>query len=120
MNLILFCLVIAAAAGGPAAGFVQVGGGILATYRADRRCGRPAAARAPRVSMALGAAASSTRRFEFVPYGETYSGGAKSISADGLVKGSDLHLTHWTNNETPQEFKADLSTETVFKWLKVT
>jgi hypothetical protein len=101
MHLLLLALGAIAASGGPAAGFVQVGGGVPgATNRAG-----PAAARSPRVSLAQGAAAassSSTRRFEFVPYGETYSGGAKSISADGLVKGSDLHLTHWTNNETPQ------------------
>lgn len=41
----------------------------------------------------------STRRFEFVPYGEAYAGGEKSICADGLVQGADLHLTHWTNNK---------------------
>jgi hypothetical protein len=49
------------------------------------------------------------RRFEFVPYGEAYTGNEKSICVDGLVKGADLDLTHWTNNKTPREYKADLS-----------
>jgi len=60
-----------------------------------------------------------TRRFEFVPYGEKYSGGEKSICVDGLVLGADLDLSHWMNNKTPTEYKADLSTEIVFKWLKI-
>ena len=46
-----------------------------------------------------------TRRFEFVPYGEKYSGGQKSICVDGLVLGADLDLSHWMNNKTPTEYK---------------
>jgi hypothetical protein len=45
-----------------------------------------------------------TRRFEFVPYGEAYAGGEKSICADGLVQGADLHLTHWTNNKVWEQW----------------
>jgi len=46
-----------------------------------------------------------TRRFEFVPYGEKYSGGEKSICVDGLVLGADLDLSHRMNNKTPTEYK---------------
>ena len=59
------------------------------------------------------------RSFEFVPYASSYAGARRSICADGLVEGADLHLTHWTNNKTPMEYKADLSTEIVFKWVKL-
>eukprot|EP00961_Rhodomonas_salina_P286371 3869533-Rhodomonas_salina.1 len=30
-----------------------------------------------------------------------------------------LQLTHWSGNETPAEYKADLSTEIAFRWLKL-
>jgi len=59
------------------------------------------------------------RTFEFVGYGEEYTGSSPSICADGLVKGASLQLTHWSGNETPAEYKADLSTEIAFRWLKL-
>ena len=56
-----------------------------------------------------------SRSFEFVPYGSTYSNSRPAISCDGLVPheggGRFLHLTHWTNNETPADLYADTSTE---------
>jgi len=62
----------------------------------------------------------STRTFQFVEYGEDYQsdGKVKSICCDGLVRGSDLQLTHWTNNETPAEYYADTSTEIALNFLE--
>jgi len=48
-------------------------------------------------------------RFEFVV--GRYAGPDRSISCDGLVLGAALDLTHWEGNNTPQEFRADTSTE---------
>ncbi len=50
-----------------------------------------------------------TRRFQFVK--DSYNGGTPAISCDGLVPGAALDLTHWQGNRTPQEYKADTSTE---------
>eukprot|EP00976_Prorocentrum_cordatum_P069832 1179706-Prorocentrum_minimum.AAC.4 len=60
------------------------------------------------------------RTFQFVAYGEDFKsdGKVKSICCDGLVRGSDLQLTHWTNNETPDEYYADTSTEIVLNFLE--
>jgi hypothetical protein len=49
------------------------------------------------------------RRFQFVE--ETYEGNIPAISCDGLVPGAALDLTHWQGNRTPQQYKADTSTE---------
>ena len=122
--------------------------------RASRGGQRGAAALQAAEASAPDAPPRCARRFEFVPYGEAYAGGERSICADGLVQGADLHLTHWSNNkvsqrraaascaphacrragdsdvtcvpprpslllQTPMEYKADLSTEIVFKWLKL-
>mmetsp|Transcript_38622 Transcript_38622/g.74027 ORF Transcript_38622/g.74027 Transcript_38622/m.74027 type:complete len:349 (+) Transcript_38622:54-1100(+) len=62
----------------------------------------------------------SRRSFHFVPYGkdcivETCEG-RSTICVDGLVKGVDLQLSHWTNNETPDHLYADLSTEIALKF----
>ncbi len=51
----------------------------------------------------------AARRFKFVE--ETYDDDAPAISCDGLVPGAALDLTHWHGNHTPQQFKADTSTE---------
>ena len=45
-------------------------------------------------------------------------GALKSICCDGLVRGADLHLTHWTNNETPAELYADTSTEIAMNFIQ--
>lgn len=42
--------------------------------------------------------------------------GRSTICVDGLVKGVDLQLSHWTNNETPDHLYADLSTEIALKF----
>jgi hypothetical protein len=54
------------------------------------------------------------RRFQFVE--ESYEGDARAISCDGLVPGAALDLTHWQNNRTPRQYKADTSTEIAFKF----
>jgi hypothetical protein len=46
-------------------------------------------------------------RFEF--YQEGLSG-APLLSVDGTVEGA-LHLSHWEGNRTPEELRADTSTE---------
>src|SRR5215207_6193478 len=46
-------------------------------------------------------------RFEFYHEG---LGGAPLLSVDGTVKGA-LHLSHWEGNRTPEELRADTSTE---------
>jgi hypothetical protein len=46
-------------------------------------------------------------RFEFYHEG---LGGAPLLSVDGTVDGA-LHLSHWEGNETPEELRADTSTE---------
>lgn len=92
---------------GPAAGF-NIGG--VASVLCSKSLKLRAERRSPDVYsrtcsiMHASMTTSSSRRFEFVPYGEAYSGNEKSICADGLVQGADLHLTHWTNNQTPQVF----------------
>eukprot|EP00960_Hanusia_phi_P033724 750620-Hanusia_phi.AAC.3 len=63
------------------------------------------------------AIACSARTFQFVPYGQTFESDKPSICVDGLVPGTSLQLTHWSGNETPKEYKADLSTEIVLKWI---
>jgi len=48
----------------------------------------------------------------------------RSVVPSNLVTSSDwapralfrIQLTHWTNNETPKEFKEDLSTEMCFRF----
>ncbi len=47
-------------------------------------------------------------RFEF--YHEGLSGVPK-LSVDGMVGGEAVHLTHWRGNRTPEELRADTSTE---------
>ena len=47
-------------------------------------------------------------RFEF--YREGLAGGAPLLSVDGTVDGA-LHLSHWEGNKTPEELRADTSTE---------
>lgn len=54
---------------------------------------------------------SARRPYLHVPYGESAPAGVVSISVDGKVPGTSLDLTHWTNNETPEAFYADTSTE---------
>ena len=49
------------------------------------------------------------RRFEFVE--ESYEGECLAISCDGVVPGAALDLSHWQGNRTPQQYKADTSTE---------
>jgi hypothetical protein len=51
-----------------------------------------------RVNRCSATVASSGRRrtFKFVPYGEQFQGDATTVCVDGLVKGVDLQLTHWT------------------------
>jgi hypothetical protein len=46
-------------------------------------------------------------RFEFYHEG---LGGAPLLSVDGTVEGA-LHLSHWEGNRTPEELRADTSTE---------
>ena len=55
------------------------------------------------------------RRFEFVE--EAYEGYVPAISCDGLVSGAALDLTHWQGNHTPEEYKADTSTEIALKFV---
>lgn len=100
---------------GPAAGFLNVGSmpSVCSSKLHSLRPGRllPGVSTLSVVSRRARSSASSatektmssSRRFEFVPYGEAYRGssGEKTICADGLVQGADLHLTHWTNNKTP-------------------
>mmetsp|Transcript_14336 Transcript_14336/g.20090 ORF Transcript_14336/g.20090 Transcript_14336/m.20090 type:complete len:348 (+) Transcript_14336:96-1139(+) len=63
---------------------------------------------------------SAYRRFQneflFVPYGgsapsENGNTPLKMISCDGKVPGTNLDLTHWTDNTTPDTLYADTSTE---------
>ena len=59
------------------------------------------------------------RTFQFVPYGSKFHDDSrKSICADGLVDGTDLHLSHWTGNKTPKQFLSDSSTECAFKFIQ--
>ena len=46
-------------------------------------------------------------KFEFYHEG---LGGAPLLSVDGTVEGA-LHLSHWEGNRTPEELRADTSTE---------
>ena len=55
-------------------------------------------------------------RFIFTPEGAEAP--PFSISVDGIVPGTALHLSHWRDNETPPEFKADTSTEIVLKFIQ--
>ena len=59
-------------------------------------------------SLSLGLIVS--RPFHYVPYGENAPAGKLSLSCDGKVPGTALDLTHWTNNETPEDLYADTST----------
>lgn len=59
-------------------------------------------------SLSLGLIVS--RPFHYVPYGESAPAGKLSLSCDGKVTGTALDLTHWTNNETPEDLYADTST----------
>jgi hypothetical protein len=64
-------------------------------------------------------AAYCKRTFQFVPYGSKFHDETrKSICADGLVDGTDLHLSHWTGNKTPKQYLSDLSTECAFKFIE--
>lgn len=55
----------------------------------------------------------------FVPYGAPLlQASVPTITCDGLVPGAALQLTHWTNNDTPEELYADTSTEIAFNFLK--
>ena len=59
------------------------------------------------------------RQFRFVADDETgfkITDGKPSISCDGRIPGgATLELTHWTDNETPDELYADTSTEMALK-----
>ena len=56
-----------------------------------------------------------TRHFEFVE--ESYEGDCPAISCDGLVPGAGLDLSHWQGNRTPQQYKADTSTEIALRFV---
>jgi hypothetical protein len=53
-------------------------------------------------------------RFEF--YSDELAA-EKPVSVDGIVPGDGLHLTHWSGNRTPDELKADTSTEIALKFV---
>jgi len=55
------------------------------------------------------------RSFQYVSYGESAPAGVVSLSCDGKVPGTDLDLTHWTSNDTPDALYADTSTEIALK-----
>jgi len=57
------------------------------------------------------ATTSALRLFRCVPYGERAPLGSPTITCDGRVPGATLELTHWTDNETPDDLYADTSTE---------
>lgn len=65
------------------------------------------------------------REFRFVPYGDSFEGdendtGRPTVSCDGRIPGGvSLELTHWTDNETPNELYADTSTEMALKFAKL-
>ena len=61
--------------------------------------------------LALASRTAALRLFKCVPYGEQAPAGTKTISCDGRVPGATLELTHWTDNETPDDLYADTSTE---------
>lgn len=48
-------------------------------------------------------------RFAFIPMGAQAP--KMAISCDGLVRGAALDLSHWRQNRTPPDWKADTSTE---------
>lgn len=54
------------------------------------------------------------RRFQLVPFGGRAP--ERSIACDGLVAGAALHLSHWSGNRTPVEFKRDTSTESALAY----
>ena len=67
-------------------------------------------------ALPLVSAAVPTREFRFVNYGSSFRGVEPSIACDGKVaaepgSGPTLQLTHWTDNETPDDLYADTSTE---------
>lgn len=66
-----------------------------------------------------GASLGGGRKFQFVDYGKEFTGSGPSICADGLVQGVTLQLTHWKNNNTPDKYKEDLSTEIALRWCKM-
>jgi hypothetical protein len=59
------------------------------------------------------------RTFQFVNYGSSFLDDdvyRPTISCDGRVPGGvSLELTHWTDNETPDKYYADTSTEMALK-----
>ena len=70
-------------------------------------------------------AVSPSRPFRFIPYGAAVPAhiGA-TISCDGKVErvemsANHLELSHWTNNRTPDELYADLSTECAVRLAEV-
>ena len=68
----------------------------------------------------LCATAKCERTFQFVPYGSTFDlKTKKSICVDGLVQGTDLHLSHWSGNKTPKHYLSDLSLECAFKFIEM-
>lgn len=65
------------------------------------------------------------REFQFVPYGQSYNSNDNkkrpTISCDGRISGGvTLELTHWTDNETPDDLYADTSTEMAIKLVEAT
>lgn len=56
------------------------------------------------------------KRMRFVSYSPALAQVPK-ISVDGLVDNA-LNLTHWPGNNTPQEFKADITAEIAFKFVR--
>mmetsp|Transcript_15004 Transcript_15004/g.44733 ORF Transcript_15004/g.44733 Transcript_15004/m.44733 type:complete len:388 (+) Transcript_15004:46-1209(+) len=59
------------------------------------------------------------RHFRCVPYGERAPAGGATITCDGRVPGATLELTHWTDNETPDDLYADTSTECALRLARI-
>lgn len=55
-------------------------------------------------------------RFLYIDKDEEAPAGA--ISIDGLARGAALHLSHWRDNETPEQWKADTSTEIALNFVQ--
>ena len=51
-------------------------------------------------------------------YGDSAPLQTTTICCDGLVPNASLQLTHWTNNETPEQFYADTSTEIAMNFVE--
>jgi len=61
-----------------------------------------------RCSAAVGSSG-NRRAFKFVGYGEQFQGDATTVCVDGLVKGADLQLTHWTGGSSRLELPDGMS-----------